>query len=44
MDVSDKPWKLVSLVRNISLALKAYALLVTRADKGAVRDASKMED
>jgi dihydroxy-acid dehydratase len=34
----------VSRVRKVSLALKAYALLATSADKGAVRDASKLED
>lgn len=44
MDASDKPWKLVSLVRKVSLALKAYALLANRADKGAVPDAPKLED
>ncbi|WP_299081442.1 dihydroxy-acid dehydratase [uncultured Paraglaciecola sp.] len=44
MDASDKPWKPVSRVRKVSLALKAYALLATSADKGAVRDASKLED
>jgi hypothetical protein len=44
VDASDKLWKLVSLVPKISLALKAYALLATRADKGMVRDASKLED
>jgi dihydroxy-acid dehydratase len=31
-------------VRLVSLALKAYALLITSADKSAVRDASKLED
>jgi len=33
-------------VRIVSLALahKAYALLITCADKSAVRDASKLED
>jgi len=30
--------------RQVSLALKAYALLATSADKGAVRDRSKLED
>jgi len=44
MDASEKPWKPVSRVRKVSLALKAYALLATSADKGAVRDASKLED
>ena len=44
MDNSARPWKPVSRVRKVSLALKAYALLATSADKGAVRDASKLED
>ena len=44
MDASEKPWKPLSRVRKVSLALKAYALLATSADKGAVRDASKLED
>ncbi|MFK7159603.1 dihydroxy-acid dehydratase [Marinospirillum sp. MEB164] len=30
--------------RQVSTALKAYALLATSADKGAVRDVSKLED
>src|SRR5574343_633570 len=30
--------------RKVSAALKAYALLATSADKGAVRDLSKLED
>ncbi|AGH81467.1 dihydroxy-acid dehydratase [Psychromonas sp. CNPT3] len=37
-------WKPVSRKRIVPLALKAYALLVTSADKGAVRDASMLED
>ncbi|MBU3005812.1 dihydroxy-acid dehydratase [Paraglaciecola arctica] len=44
MNASEKPWKPVSRERKVSLALKAYALLATSADKGAVRDASKLED
>ncbi|MGS0726413.1 dihydroxy-acid dehydratase, partial [Shewanella sp. 0m-11] len=35
-------WKPLGRVRQVSLALKAYALLATSADKGAVRDASKL--
>ncbi|CCQ10189.1 Dihydroxy-acid dehydratase [Pseudoalteromonas luteoviolacea B = ATCC 29581] len=31
-------------VRTVSAALKAYALLATSADKGAVRDLSKLEE
>ena len=44
MEQSANPWKPVSRERKVSLALKAYALLATSADKGAVRDASKLED
>jgi dihydroxy-acid dehydratase len=44
MDANPKGWKPKSRQRKVSLALKAYALLATSADKGAVRDASKLED
>lgn len=37
-------WKPRSRQRYVSLALKAYAMLATSADKGAVRDRSKLED
>ncbi|UTW03201.1 dihydroxy-acid dehydratase [Amphritea atlantica] len=38
-------WKPVEArPRKVSAALKAYALLATSADKGAVRDLSKLED
>lgn len=36
-------WKPVDRQRTVSLALKAYASLATSADKGAVRDKSKLE-
>ncbi len=36
-------WKPVSRERVVSLALRAYASLATSADKGAVRDKSKLE-
>lgn len=36
-------WKPVSRERVVSYALKAYAMLATSADKGAVRDKSKLE-
>ncbi|OEE92800.1 dihydroxy-acid dehydratase [Vibrio genomosp. F10 str. 9ZD137] len=36
-------WKPVNRERVVSLALKAYASLATSADKGAVRDKSKLE-
>lgn len=40
----DKAWKPVEdRPRKVSLALKAYAWLATSADKGAVRDASKLD-
>ncbi|MGL5485536.1 MAG: dihydroxy-acid dehydratase, partial [Shewanella sp.] len=37
-------WKPVGRERFVSMALKAYAMLATSADKGAVRDRSKLED
>ena len=37
-------WKPVSRQREVSFALKAYASMATSADKGAVRDKSKLED
>ncbi len=36
-------WKPLARVRPVSLALKAYAMLATSADKGAVRDRTKLE-
>ncbi|WP_462054695.1 dihydroxy-acid dehydratase [Vibrio cholerae] len=36
-------WKPVDRQRSVSLALKAYASMATSADKGAVRDKSKLE-
>ena len=36
-------WKPVDRVRSVSPALKAYAMLASSADKGAVRDLSKLE-
>lgn len=44
MEQSANPWKPATRERKVSLALKAYALLATSADKGGVRDASKLED
>ncbi|MDD1784013.1 dihydroxy-acid dehydratase [Enterovibrio sp. ZSDZ35] len=38
-----KGWKPVSRQREVSFALKAYASMATSADKGAVRDKSKLE-
>ena len=37
-------WKPGSRERAVSYALKAYAMLATSADKGAVRDRSKLEE
>ena len=37
-------WKPLSRERAVSYALKAYAMLATSADKGAVRDRSKLEE
>jgi dihydroxy-acid dehydratase len=40
----DKAWKPVKFrPRKVSAALKAYALLATSADKGAVRDLSRLD-
>lgn len=41
---SENPWAPVDRVRPISTALKAFALLATSADKGAVRDVKKLEE
>ncbi|AAZ41212.1 dihydroxyacid dehydratase [Candidatus Blochmanniella pennsylvanica str. BPEN] len=38
----NKAWTPTNRNRNISISLKAYAHLVTSADKGAVRDKSKL--
>ncbi len=37
-------WKPVSRQRTVSVALRAYAMLATSADRGAVRDRSKLEE
>ncbi|MCS4306416.1 dihydroxy-acid dehydratase [Rheinheimera pacifica] len=45
MDAKGKlGWKPESRQRVVSSALKAYALLASSADKGAVRDLSKLEE
>ena len=36
-------WKPANRQREVSFALKAYAMMATSADKGAVRDKSKLE-
>ena len=43
MDASERPWQPADRQRQVSLALKAYAMLATSADKGAVRDKAKLE-
>jgi dihydroxy-acid dehydratase len=43
MNKSDKPWKPVDRKREVTTALKVFAMLATSADKGAVRDPSKLE-
>ncbi|GAB59878.1 dihydroxy-acid dehydratase [Rheinheimera nanhaiensis] len=45
MDAKGKQgWKPENRQRVVSAALKAYALLASSADKGAVRDLTKLED
>lgn len=43
MENRERPWQPVSRERHVSLALKNFAALATSADKGAVRDAAKLE-
>ncbi|MGK4431893.1 hypothetical protein ACSMDK_26200, partial [Yersinia enterocolitica] len=38
----DAAWTPKARERQVSYALRAYALLATSADKGAVRDKSKL--
>jgi dihydroxy-acid dehydratase len=44
MEASDKPWRPKDRVREVSTSLKTFAALATSADKGAVRDVSKLEN
>lgn len=45
MDAKGKlGWKPLDRVRVVSTALKAYAMLASSADKGAVRDLSKLDE
>ena len=37
-------WKPKPRTRKVSQALRAYALMATSADKGAIRDISKLEE
>ncbi|WP_088329336.1 dihydroxy-acid dehydratase [Lacimicrobium sp. SS2-24] len=43
MEASANPWKPADRERHVSLALKAYAMLATSADKGAVRNKALLE-
>ena len=42
MDSSENPWQPVDRQRPVSQALRAYAALAQSADKGAVRDLSRL--
>ena len=42
--VEARGWKPLNRQRQVSYALRAYAMLATSADKGAVRDLSKLEE
>jgi dihydroxy-acid dehydratase len=44
MEARERPYKPVNRERKVSLALRQFAMLATSADKGAVRDPSKLED
>jgi dihydroxy-acid dehydratase len=43
MNKSPNPWKPLNRKREVSTALKVFAMLATSADKGAVRDPSKLD-
>ena len=42
MEARENPWQPLNREREVSFALKAYAMLATSADMGAVRDKSKL--
>ena len=42
MESSEKPWQPVDRHRPVSQALRAYAALALSADRGAVRDLSRL--
>ena len=44
MEASEHPWQPKDRQRTVSKALRAYAKLASSADKGAVRDLSKLGD
>lgn len=43
MNNAKSPWKPKDRVREVSTSLKVFAMLATSADKGAVRDPSKLD-
>ena len=43
IESSDKPYKPATRVREVSTSLKMFAMMATSADKGAVRDPSKIK-
>ncbi|MEM0912968.1 MAG: dihydroxy-acid dehydratase, partial [Pseudomonadota bacterium] len=43
METRDKPWQPVNRNRDVSTSLKIFAMMATSADKGAVRDPSKIK-
>ena len=42
MEASERPWQPVDRDRYVSQALQAYAAMATSADRGAVRDVSRI--
>ena len=42
MDASERPWQPVERERYVSQSLQAYAAMATSADRGAVRDLSRI--
>jgi len=42
MEASERPWQPKNRERKVSAALKAYAAMATSANRGAVRDISKL--
>jgi dihydroxy-acid dehydratase len=43
MESSETPWQPVDRQRPVSQALRAYAAMAQSADKGAVRDLSRLD-
>jgi dihydroxy-acid dehydratase len=42
MEASERPWQPKNRERKVSAALRAYAAMALSADKGAVRDISRL--